>query len=276
MAQTKPLVSVVMPAYNCEKFIAAAIESILSQTLKDFEFIIVDDCSTDKTGIIVRSYLKKDKRIKLIRNRKNLQIAKTLNKAVAMARADIIVRMDSDDYSYPQRLEMQYKFLKSHPKVAVVGANMDIMNSKGKIISKREYPSKSEDLKKISFRYSPFAHPSVVFRKKIFDEFGGYDYKMVPCEDIDLWFKIGSKYELANIPKTLLKYRMVISSNSHKDLKSLELLGFKIKLKAITKHGYKITPGDIVFNTLQFISLWFMSPMQRIYLYDFLRSRGLI
>lgn len=276
MKKRKPKISVVMPAYNCEGYIGSAIESILKQTFKDFEFIILDDGSSDNTLSVVKNYAKKDRRIKVFRNKKNLQIARTLNKAVKLAKADIVARMDSDDISYKTRLSRQYHFLMEHPDIAIVGSNMSIMDDEGKIVSKREYPTESHRLKKISFRYSPFAHPSVVFRKKVFLEFGGYDHRMVPCEDIDLWFKIGSKYEFANIPKTLLKYRLVISSNSHKSLKKLELLGFKIKINAIRNYGYKISFGDIVFNAGQFASLWFMNAKQRIYFYDFLRSRGII
>jgi len=269
-------VSVVMPVYNCDKYVGAAIESILHQTFQDFEFIIVDDASTDKTYSILKKYAKIDPRIRLFRNRKNLQIANTLNKAVSLAKSDIIVRMDADDFSYPKRIEYQYKFLIKHPKIVVVGTNMDIMDDSESVVSKREYATESKALKRIAFRYSPFAHPSVAFRKHIFEEFGGYDPKMVPCEDIDLWFKIGSKYEFANIPKTLIKYRLIISSNSHKKLKELELLGFKIKIRAIREYGYKISPRDAVFNLVQFISLWFMPAKTRIYLYDFLRSRRII
>jgi len=268
--------SVVMASYNCEKYVGDAIESILNQTFKDFEFIILDDASRDNTYSVIKTYAKKDKRIRLYKNKKNMQVAHSLNKGVTLAKTDIIVRMDADDVSYPKRLETQYKYLLRHKNVAVVGSNMDIMNKDGKIVSKREYSSSSKELKKISFRYSPFAHPSVVFRKHVFEEFGGYDPAMVPCEDIDLWFKIGSKYEFGNIPKTLLKYRFIISSNSHKGLKKLELLGLKIKLNAIRKYGYKISFDDIIFNIMQYLSLWFMPNRERIYFYDFLRSRKLI
>ncbi|SRR5258706_835555 len=276
MKKKSPKVSVVMPVYNCEKYVGAAIESILNQTFEDFEFIIIDDASSDKTYSVVKGFARRDKRIHLFRNRKNLQIANTLNKAISLARSDIVVRMDADDFSYPRRIEIQYSFLVKHPKVAIVGTNMDIMDNNGYIVSKREYLTESKALKKTSFRYSPFAHPSVVFRKHVFEEFNGYDPTMVPCEDIDLWFKIGSKYEFANIPQTLIKYRLIISSNSHKKLKELELLGFRIKIKAIRKYGYEISPIDVLFNIAQFVTLWFMPSKQRIYIYDFLRSRRII
>ena len=276
MNKSKPLVSVVMPAFNVEKYIGEAVESILNQTFKDFELIIIDDASTDNTLSIAENYAKKDTRIIIVKNSKNLQIAVSLNKGINLAKSGIIARMDPDDISYPDRLRIQYEYIKRHPKIAVVGANMMIMNREGTVISKREYPTKSSELKKVMFRYSPFAHPVVMFRRQVFQEFGGYDVNMVPCEDINLWFQIGSKYEFASIPKLLLQYRLIFVSNSHKKLKSLELLGLRIKLKAITEYGYKLSLYDIFYNFLEYTTLFFMPAQIRIKAYNFLRSNNLI
>lgn len=277
MNKNKPLVSVVMPVFNADKYVHRAIESILNQTLKNFEFIIVNDASKDKTFGILRSYARKDKRIKLINNKKNLKIAHSLNKGVSAAKADLIARMDADDVSYhPERLEVQLLFLRKHPKVAIIGTNISIVDRNGKEVWKREYRTKSKELKKIMFRYSPFAHPTVMFRKKIFEEYGGYDPEMVPCEDIDLWFKIGAKYDFANISRSLLRYSMSQGSGNHYDLKTTELLGFKIKLNAIKNLGYRPNLYDIIYNLLQFLSLWIVPTNARIKLYNILRSRGII
>jgi glycosyltransferase involved in cell wall biosynthesis len=271
-----PEISIVMSVYNAEKQLENSLNSIINQSFGNFEFIIVNDCSTDKTNEILERYSKKDKRIKIFNNKKNLQIAKSLNIAVKKSRAEIVARMDADDISYLNRLKIQLNFLKTHPNVAIVGANMWVIDEKGRIISRREYCTESKKLKKVIFRYSPFAHPAVMFRKNVFLEFGGYDSKLVPCEDIDLWFKIGSKYEFANIPKFLLKYRLVMDSNSHRQLKGLELLGFKIKLKAIKKYGYRPSAVDVIYNFMQFVSLWFMPSSLRLRLYDLLRSNNII
>ncbi len=193
-----------------------------------------------------------------------------------MAKSDFIARMDPDDISYQDRLTIQYEYLQKHSETAVVGSNMKIMNQEGKIVSKREYPTTSVQLKKVMFRYSPFAHPVVMFRKKIFEELGGYDINMVPCEDINLWFQMGTKYEFASIPKELLKYRLIFVSNSHKNLRSLELLGLRIKLKAIWEYGYKPSFYDIFYNILEYMTLFFMPVQLRIQAYDFLRGNNLI
>lgn len=276
MKKNKPLVSVVMSVFNAEKHIKLAIESILNQTLKNIEFIIINDASKDNSLNTIRSYVRKDKRIMLINNTHELRLAPSLNLGVSHAKADLIARMDPDDISLPRRLETQYLFLKKHPEVAVVGTNILIVNQDGKKIWERKYPTQSEDIKKIMLRYAPFAHPSVMYRKKSFQEFGGYNPQLMLCEDIDFWFRIGTKYDFANIPKMLLTYTLYKISGTHRNLREMELLGFKIKINAIRKLGYKLSLYDIVYNILQFLSLWFMPAGIRIKLYNGLRSRRLI
>lgn len=272
----KPAISVVMPAYNAQEYIGEAIQSILNQTFTNFELLIIDDASTDRTLLLIRQYQKKDPRIRVTVNKTNLQIAGSLNKLIKLVRSEFIARMDADDISFPDRLRLQYKLIKENNKIGVVGADMIIINKDGIPFSKREYPEHNKELKKVMFRYSPFAHPVVMFRKKVFEEFGGYNVDMVPCEDIDLWFRIGTKYQFASIPKTLLSYRNVIYSNSTKSLKGLELLGFRIRIDAVRRYDYQPGFYDLVYNLGQFITLWFMPVKIRVWIYNFLRSQKII
>ncbi|MFC1646682.1 glycosyltransferase [Patescibacteria group bacterium] len=272
----KPLISVIMPAYNCGKYIDRSIKSILNQSFHRFELIIIDDHSSDSTYKISRKYSKIDPRIKLFRNVKTMQVAYSLQKGLHESKCGLVARMDADDYSYPQRLEKQYRVLMKNPKVAIVGADMEIVNEEGKKIFVRKYPKSDSELKAMLFRYSPFAHPVVMFRKKAVMEFGGYDLSMVPCEDIDLWFKLGSKYRFASIGQILLVYTFRHGSNSSKKLRSLELLGLKIKLNAIKKYDYRPSFFDILYNILEYASLFVMPGNFRIKLYNTLRSRNMI
>lgn len=121
-----PKVTVLMPAYNAEKYIETAIESILNQTYKDFEFIIVNDCSTDSTLDIIERYAKQDKRIKIISNKENQKIAQTLNNGLKEAKGKYIARLDADDWSYPERLEKQVNFMEENPDVVLSSGNMEI------------------------------------------------------------------------------------------------------------------------------------------------------
>lgn len=276
MKNNKHLVSVVMPVFNGEKFLSQAIESILNQTLKKFEFIIVNDASKDKSLSIINHYLKIDKRIRLINNKHNKGMAQSLNLGVASAKSDLIARMDQDDVAHPQRLKLEYDYLTKNPHVVIVGTNIIIIDENGKIISKRDYPATSNKLKKIMLRYSPFAHPTVMFRKKIFEELGGYDTHWAPCEDIDFWFKIASKYNLGSLAKPLLRYRLSSKSASHYDVRNTELVGFKLKIHAIKKYNFKPGPYDILYNLLQFLTMWIMPSSLRIKFYNLIRSKKII
>lgn len=276
MEKNKPLISVVMPAHNAQKYIKSAIESVLNQTFKQFELIIVNDCSTDKTLSMIKYFSKKDSRIKIISNDKRLDIARSLNKGIAVAESNIIARMDADDISFSNRLELQYKLIKSSTNIAVVGANIKIMDESENEIATRSYPTSSKKLKDCLFRYSPFAHPVVVFKKNIFEEVGQYNPKYSPTEDLDLWFRFGRKYEFKSINKSLLKYRLSNKSSSHKDIKDLEILVFKIRFDAIFKYGYRPSLYDMVYNLFQFVTLWFTPAKYRIKIYNLLRNKDLI
>lgn len=276
MEKNKPLISVIMPAYNAEKYISNAIESILNQTFKKFELIIINDFSTDKTLDIIKSFKKKDPRIEIVNNDMRLDIARTLNKGIDMAKSNMIARMDADDIAFSNRLELQYKLISSSKNIAVVGANIVIMNTSGNETAIRSYPDSSEKLKNCLFKYSPFAHPVVMFRKNIFEEVGRYNPKYSPTEDLDLWFRLGSKYSFGSVPKPLLKYRLYEMSSSHGDLNNLEILVFKIRFDAIIKYGYRPSLIDVIYNLLQFITLWFTPTKYRLTIYNLLRNNNLI
>ena len=276
MRTYKPLISVVMPAHNSQKYITSAIESILTQTFKKFELIIVNDASTDATLRIIKTFAKKDPRVRFISNKKRLDIAGSLNKGIAEARAEIIARMDADDISLPNRLDAQYRLFKISRKIAAVGANIVVMDSQEKDIATRNYPERSKDLKACLFKYSPFAHPVVMFRKKIFEEVGGYDPKYSPTEDLDLWFKMGMKHEFKSVPQLLLRYRLSETSSSHSLMRRLEILVFKIRIKAIIKYGYRPNLFDVIYNILQFVTLWITPWKYRIKIYNLLRNNDII
>ncbi len=276
MKKNKPLVSVIMPAYNAQEYIKSAIESILKQTFTNFELIIIDDSSTDKTSTIINSFKKKDSRIKVLKNNSKRNIAYVLNMGIEDAQANSIARMDADDIAMPDRLELQYKLLHSKANIAVVGANIIIIDVYGKKTAIRTYPESSQNLKKCLFRYSPFAHPVVMFRKDFFEEVGKYNPRYSPTEDLDLWFRLGKKYQFATVPKALLLYRVHEKSSSHKVIKDLEKLVFEIRFNAIMKHGYRPSVYDVSYNILQFVSLWFMPVKYRMLLYNKLRNNNFI
>lgn len=269
-------VSIILPAYNAEKYIGLAIESILHQTLKNFELVVVNDASTDSTKSIIEMYASKDSRIKVINNERNLYIGGALNKALAVSSNEFVARMDADDIAEPTRLEKQLNVLLSDDSIAVVGANIELIDEEGKTLGKREYPNTNAKLKSKIFKYSPFAHPVVMFRKSAVLEFGGYDPTKSPSEDLDLWFKIGTKYKFASVNECLLKYRVFKNSHSNKRLKNTELITLKIRLDAVKKLGWKPSLDDILYNLGQFLTLWIIPAGIRIKLFNFIRGSGLL
>ncbi len=194
-----PRVSVLMPAYNAEKYIAEAIESILNQTFQDFEFIIVDDGSRDDTWNIIKKFAILDSRIVPIRNEVNLRISATLNKGILISRGEYIARMDSDDWSYPKRLETQIAFMDKNPNVVICGGVMELCDSGLKCINTRTYALFNKEIRNRIFRYSPFCHAATMYRLNAIRKAGGYNSELSDAEDYDMYFRLGHFGEFANL-----------------------------------------------------------------------------
>ena len=271
MNKKEPLISVVMPTFNAQKYISISIESILNQTFSNFEFIIIDDASTDNTLKIIEKYSKKDKRIKIIKNKNNLNIGGSLNKGIKHSRSNFIARMDADDIALSNRLKLQYELMQKDTNLAVVGGYISVINENGENLYIRKYPTENEKIKKAFFRYMPFAHPSVMIRKNFFNEVGGYDPKKSPSEDMDLWIKLGVKHSFGNIDRPVLKYRLIKDSSSNKDFRKVELNTVKMRINAITEYGYKPSLYDIFYNIAQISTLWVTPSWLRIKVFNIMR-----
>jgi glycosyltransferase involved in cell wall biosynthesis len=200
------LVSVILPCYNCSKYIEEAILSIINQTYKNLEIIITDDCSTDNSLQIIENLAKIDNRIIVIKNRENLKLIKTLNNMIDMAHGKYIARMDGDDISLPERIEKQTAFMESHPKYAVCGTNAWHINSKGYIIGKSNLPSGSKEIEQSKFCLCPFYHSSVIIKTNIIKQ-RKYNAKFVHTEDYELWLSVLRENKGINLTEKLLKYR---------------------------------------------------------------------
>jgi len=199
-----PKISVIMPAYNAEQYIGEAMDSILGQTFGDFEFIILNDCSTDRTEEIILSY--DDPRIVYLKNENNLGVAATLNRGLEMARGEYIARMDADDISLPQRFEKQIAYLDAHPEVAVLGTNIEIFNENG-TISEGWFTTDPAQMRVDMFFACGLAHPSVMMRTAAIRDLGGYDPAYNGLEDYELWCRVLERHEITTLPELLLRYR---------------------------------------------------------------------
>jgi len=202
-----PEISVIMAVYNGERHVKGAVESILGQTFEDFEFLIVDDASTDATPQILEEYAFRDRRVRIILNKQNLGLTKSLNKALRQAKGIYIARMDADDVALPERLARQVQWMESNPRGDLLGTAYYEVNNQGEIIGSVRFPLRDDILKKHLIRYNPFFHASVMIRKRIIDEVGMYDERIQRAQDYDLWFRIAKRSELGNLPDCLMKRR---------------------------------------------------------------------
>lgn len=270
-ALNNPLVSVIMPVYNAEKYVAAAVESILNQTYKNFEFIIVDDASTDSTFEILKDFKNKDKRIILSRNNTNLGVTKSLNLAVAKASGKYIIRMDADDWSYPNRFELQVELMEKNPQVVVSGSYVEVCDSNLKTKYTRKYHSMDTDIRKHIFRYSPFAHPATIWKTDVLKN-ERYNETLTTCQDYELYFRVGKIGKFMNLDKSLLKLRMhdhSVSVMQH-DLQWKNTV--LIRFNAVLMLGYSMSTFDKVYAFLQEICIALLPVKMRFVLFNFIRS----
>ena len=203
-----PDISIIMPVYNEEKFLREAIDSILCQTFKHFEFIIVDDASTDSSLQIIKSYV--DKRIILIRNKCNMGNYPSRNKGLEVAQGKYICVMDADDIAYPQRLELQYQYLELHQDVCALGSEFDFSISEKKWNSFSSYKQLLTGL----LQGNVFLHSSLMIRTNVLKEYGGYDEEYVYSSDYDLITRLVLAEKLENLPDRLMMYRWHVSQIS--------------------------------------------------------------
>ena len=214
-----PTISVIMPVYNAERFLKQAVESILNQTFDDFEFLIIDDNSSDNTREIIRSY--KDNRIKLITNPVRVGFTNSLNQGLKIAQGEYIARMDSDDISEPDRFLKQINFLKNNPDIGVCGSWIKVIDENNNILQKSKLPLTHKLIVWNLFFNDCIAHPSVIFRRHIMGIPILYNPQFETAEDYELWIRMSKITKIENIPEYLLKYRIHgknISANRNKIL----------------------------------------------------------
>ena len=201
-----PEISVLMSVYNGERFLRPAIESILNQSFNDFEFVIINDGSTDKSLDIIQSYANKDKRIQLI-NQENKGLIAALNTGLEQAKSPLIARMDADDIAYSERLSIQKQYMDTHPDIGVLGSAItpiDENNHPSKVLY---YPQKNKIDDYIYNNGSPLAHPAVIMRRNLVLKEGGYHENFKHAEDYDLWLRLHKVTGIDNIKEPLLYYR---------------------------------------------------------------------
>ncbi len=216
----RPLISVIMSVYNGADYLNEAVGSILAQTVEDFEFIIIDDCSTDSSAGILETY--DDSRIKIVRNDRNIGLTRSLNIGLKLAEGRYIARMDADDIAFKERFAKQIEFLKRNPEVALCGTWAEIFGIYGsdKIF---DYPSEDEYIRGEMPFINPFVHSTIMIDRDCIDEKVEYDESYVTAQDYELWARLGQKYKTGKVEEILLKYRF------HKKQITLDRTGEQIE-----------------------------------------------
>lgn len=242
---TLPLVSIIMPVYNCRDFVAQSIDSIRSQTLKNWEFLIIDDHSTDGTWKILTDYAKRDKRIKLFRNRTNLGLVKSLNKIIPFTKGEFVARMDADDISLPQRLRRQVLLLRKNEELIACGTQEYVMNESGVNIAEKFFPTDPKHCHDMIVNVMVIQPPVLMARGDIFRKLR-YDNHLFKNDDISIHFKLLQYGGFSNVNAILFKYRKRLNSLTHSNPKHVYFLALLVRIHAIQHYGYR--PN--IFNAL--------------------------
>ncbi len=280
--EASPLVSVVMPVYNAKKYVAEAIESILTQTFQDFELIVVDDASTDSSPAIIKRYQKRyPHKIRIITMKKNVNCGgdRCANEGIKIARGEYIARMDADDISHPTRFEKQVRALKHDHELFLIGANAYVIDAHGHIIGDKLEPVKRQEIQKAYFTFHPIIHPSVMFRKYI--ENNGekklfqYKTKYSANNDYYTFFSLiceGKK--VLNLKEKLLSYRMHGKNDTFVNVKKKFTNTLNIRLEIMQTYGYMPSFLQIMTTILQTIVLFTLPESITIQLYLF--AKGIV
>jgi glycosyltransferase involved in cell wall biosynthesis len=231
-------VSVIMAVYNGELTVQAAVESVLTQTYADWDLIIVNDGSTDRTSKVIDSLARKDRRVSIINNPRNLGFPASLNVGWRASKSELIALNDADDVSLPQRLERQVAFMATHPEVDVLGTGVELISQSGETLSTVLRPESHEEIVRRMYKENPFFHPTVMYRRRFLEGTGGYDPALKRSQDVDLSLRGYRRFRYHNLPEIHVRYR----TRSKQSLKSIAFGAF-VLLRSAWREGLLLTKG---------------------------------
>ena len=267
-----PLISIIMPVYNACAYLVPSLDSILNQTYKNWELIAIDDCSSDDSYLILRQYALMDSRIKVYKNIKNLGVGETLDKGVKLAKGKYIARMDSDDVSYPERLEKQLAYLLKNLDVIAVGGQCRLIDENSKVIGMKLFPTDSNRLYELLYNAAPIQHPTLMVNTNLLPKnFTWYD-GWRKAQDVYLFFKLVNYGKLANLEDVVLDYRYYRGGNSLKNPKDTFRLTKTIRWLGKTKFGYSPSLKARVLNLVQTIIVAVLPNFAIFWLFKLLRE----
>lgn len=225
-----PRVSVLIPVFNAERYLRACIESVLTQTFRDFEILAIDDASADRSLQVLESF--DDPRLRLIRNTRNLGQPGTRNRGITLARGEYIALLDADDACEPHRLATQVAYLDHNPQLAAVGSFANVIDDDGSVMHVLEVPTCPQEIRQRMFSHNCFVHPSVMARRHALIEVGGYDDRYRAAQDYDLFLRLLDHHALANLAEPLVRYRIHAGQISHRSLRLQRRLADRARQEA--------------------------------------------
>ena len=257
-----PLLSVVLPVYNSDHFLSAALDSILSQDFREFECIAINDGSTDQSASILEEYQRRDPRLQVL-HQSNAGLVETLNRAISVARAPLIARMDADDVCLPGRFTAQTRYFQGRSDLGALGGQVRLIDEQGDLLRIVDYPASGKELEAFLGKGSPIAHPAVMLRKAAVQEVGLYRKTFKHVEDYDLWFRLHEAgYAIENLKVPLIGYRQHTKNVSliHRREQAVATLAARcahrarlaglpdptISLERLDEHVFELFPTELI------------------------------
>jgi len=250
---TAPPVSVITIAYNASQYLAEAIASTQAQTDPDFEYLIIDDGSTDDTLEIARAHAAEDERIRVLQNERNSGIAFTRNHGIREARGRYILWLNADDISVPTRVEKQRRFLDEHPDVVYVGGYMRVFSDERGTTGIRRYPLEDAEIRRMFHRFLPVTEAGGTARREALERIGGYDTSVSPGDDLDITFRLAQVGKLANLPEEMVGYRISEDMTSIAQMRAMYNCTVEIRSRYVEQ--FPPTPGDRLYGFAQRLAM---------------------
>lgn len=258
-----PRVTIIVPFYNCEKYIAEALDSIINQVYTDFECILINDASADRSDEVVQKYLS-DPRLIYIRNTTRVGIVENLNKGVSLARGSLIARMDGDDISDITRLQKQVAFLDENPEINMVGTFAEVIDENGSLTGRKiKKPIDPTEIKQDLIVYLTVIHGTVLLRKEVFVKAGLYRPEYLYCEDVDFTYRaIFGGIKASNVDEYLYKYRYHGLSTAH-SARASALRAFRLRRETIKRFSLSLSVKQWFMIAAQLLVGYFLTGRQR-------------
>ncbi|MDH3974331.1 MAG: glycosyltransferase [Deltaproteobacteria bacterium] len=247
-------ISIIMSVYNGERWLSESIDSVLNQSYNNFELIVIDDGSTDKSVNILNHYMIKDKRIRVFHNKQNIGLTRSLNRGLELSQGKFIARIDCDDIWHPEKLSKQIEYLEEHPYISIVGTACNVIDENGHVseTQKIRFVKEDKSIRQSIVKFNPFTHSSILFKKDVYKELGGYNNSFEFAQDYEYWIRILQRYKGDNLAQALTFRRNSPSCITIKREKKQRWFAIKVKCKAIKLHRRPLVE---IIHTLQDISV---------------------